>query len=89
MKKYQSFLSENFQFLEVKFSIYLNRYIFVMNASSKTSLMPPYSSTVDIFFIHERFNKLIYGINMIIKCGIWQPVKFQIVSRFLTGSKMK
>ena len=24
MKKYQSFLSENFQFLEVKFSIYLN-----------------------------------------------------------------
>ena len=24
-EKYQSFLSENFQFLEVKFSIYLNR----------------------------------------------------------------
>ena len=30
MKKYQSFLSENFQFLEVKFSIYLNRLVFVM-----------------------------------------------------------
>ena len=31
MKKYQSFLSENFQFLEVKFSIYLNRHVeFVM-----------------------------------------------------------
>ena len=29
-KKYQSFLSGNFQFLEVKFSIYLNRRIFVM-----------------------------------------------------------
>ena len=32
-KKYQSFfylLSENFQFLEVKFSIYLNRHDFVM-----------------------------------------------------------
>ena len=28
MKKYQSFLSENFQFLEVKFSIYLNRRAF-------------------------------------------------------------
>ena len=27
---YQSFLSENFQFLEVKFSIYLNRRVFVM-----------------------------------------------------------
>ena len=31
MKKYQSFLSENFQFLEVKFSIYLNRRVFVMS----------------------------------------------------------
>ena len=30
MKKYQSFLSEFFQFLEVKFSIYLNRLVFVM-----------------------------------------------------------
>ena len=29
-KKYQRFLSENFQFLEVKFSIYLNRHVFVM-----------------------------------------------------------
>ena len=28
--KYQSFLSENFQFLEVKFSVYLNRRVFVM-----------------------------------------------------------
>ena len=29
-EKYQSFLFENFQFLEVKFSIYLNRRVFVM-----------------------------------------------------------
>ena len=29
-EKYQIFLSENFQFLEVKFSIYLNRRVFVM-----------------------------------------------------------
>ena len=27
-----SFLSENFQFLEVKFSIYLNRRVFVMRS---------------------------------------------------------
>ena len=32
-------------------------------------LKAPYSSKVDIFFIQERFNKLIYGINTIIKCG--------------------
>ena len=27
-----SFLSENFQFLEVKFSVYLNRRVFVMTS---------------------------------------------------------
>ena len=32
------------------------------------------------FIIQERFNKLIFGINTIIKCGTWQPVKFQLVS---------
>ena len=29
-ENYQSFLSENFQFLEVKYSIYLNKRVFVM-----------------------------------------------------------
>ena len=33
------------------------------------------------FIIQEKFNKLIYGINTIIKCGFWQHVKFQFVSR--------
>ena len=31
MEKNQSFLSEKFQFLEIKFSIYMNRRVFVMN----------------------------------------------------------
>ena len=31
---YQIFLSENFQFLEVKFSVYLNRRVFVMRLSA-------------------------------------------------------
>ena len=30
MKNIKSFLSDNFQFLEVKFSVYLNRSVFVM-----------------------------------------------------------
>ena len=38
------------------------------------------------FIIQERFHKLIYG-NTIIKCGIWQPVKFQLVSRSWTDLK--
>ena len=36
-EKYQSFSSENFQFLEVKFSIYLNRRVFVMYSSEAPS----------------------------------------------------
>ena len=35
-EKYRSFLSENFQFLEMKFSIYLNRRVFVMLVSGTT-----------------------------------------------------
>ena len=31
MKNIRVFLSENFQFLELKFSIYLNRRVFVMS----------------------------------------------------------
>ena len=34
MKNMSFFLSENFQFLEVKFSIYLNRRVFVMSECS-------------------------------------------------------
>ena len=33
-EKYHSLLSENFQFLEVKFSIYLNRHVFVMGGKN-------------------------------------------------------
>ena len=32
-KKYQNYLSENFRFLAVKFSVYLNRRVFVMEQS--------------------------------------------------------
>ena len=35
MKKILEFLSENFQFLVVKFSVYLNRHVFVMDASNE------------------------------------------------------
>ena len=33
MKNIRVFLSENFQFLEVKFTIYLNRHVFVMHVN--------------------------------------------------------
>ena len=34
MKNIRDFLSENFQFMEVKFSIYLNRRVFIMKSIS-------------------------------------------------------
>ena len=36
MKTIRVFLSENFQFLEVKFSIYFNRHVFVMLSGAMT-----------------------------------------------------
>ena len=36
-EKYLSILSENFQFLEIKFSIYLNRRVFVMIIAGRPS----------------------------------------------------
>ena len=30
-EEYQNFLSENFHFLVIKFSVYLNRHVFVMS----------------------------------------------------------
>ena len=38
MKITRVFLSENFQFLELKFSIYLNRRVFVMRLSDRLDM---------------------------------------------------
>ena len=38
-EKYQNFLSEIFHFLVIKFSVYLNRHIFVMERSHQTVWM--------------------------------------------------
>ena len=45
MKNIRDLLSENFQFLEEKFSIYLNRRVFVMK---KFTLYSPLSGTMSI-----------------------------------------
>ena len=39
MKNIRFFLSENFQFLEVNFSIYLNRRVFVMEFNKEQELI--------------------------------------------------
>ena len=40
MKNIKFFLSENFQFLEMKFSIYFNRRVFVMSWQETASACP-------------------------------------------------
>ena len=45
-------------------------------------LKAPYSLKIGILSSKKVWiNAVIYGINTIIKCGTWQPVKFQLVSR--------
>ena len=43
------FLSENFQFLEAKFSIYLNRRVFVMFPISRCKIL------ISVLFLDESF----------------------------------
>ena len=40
MKNIRDFLSENFQFLEMKISTYLNRHVFVMNRLIPEVMLP-------------------------------------------------
>ena len=47
-------------------AIYRMRHILQAEVASQRLHIPQ----LDIFIIQERFNKLIYGINTIIKCGI-------------------
>ena len=51
-EKYQSFLCENFQFLEVKFPICLTRRVFVMFGTRvDPSVCPPYPDFVSMYYL--------------------------------------
>ena len=58
-KKKSDFLSENFQFLVVKFSIYLNRRVFVMKAGSATSPITSRSITHTIYTPQPLYNTIV------------------------------
>ena len=47
-EKYQNFLSENFQFLVVKFSVYLNRHVFVLERSVPRLYVQSYMHSKDL-----------------------------------------
>ena len=73
MKKKLEFSSENFQFLEEKFCIYLNRRVFVMcnilfphfpeDAFSHGATHLSYAYAAPIKLTHKRLSKLSHTIN--------------------------
>ena len=71
-EKYQIFLSENFQFLEVKLSIYLNRRVFVMFWYFK------YNVIVDIWVI-SSWTCLSENAGIQITLHLW-PVTFYLMN---------
>ena len=76
MKNIRVFFTENFQFLEVKFSIYLNRCVFVMCSSVHPSL-PEKGSTL-------RGKRLLKG-PFLQSCLLWKcidAVKLNSLSKF-------
>ena len=52
MKKILEFLPENFQFLVVKFSVYLNRRVFVMRCRCFTAPLKTEKSKIYLNFQH-------------------------------------
>ena len=70
MRIYQHFLFENFHFLVVKFSIYLNRRVFVM----EWTLTESYKSSVLLFYSFVLFIKIII------------PCFLQLISELSIGS---
>ena len=58
-EKYQSFLSENFQFLEVKFSLHLNRPVFVMFTQSAKHETDTYMISSFLLCLKTSFGNVI------------------------------
>ena len=79
MKKYQSFLCENFQFLEVEFSIYLYRRVFVMYTLKHQEIVilgSKFSFWVNLFSDREWFTqeitKVAYFVIIITKTRLFK-----------------
>ena len=56
-EKYQSFLTETFQFLEVKFSVYLNRRVFLL-VNAQTDLKLGLAHMSEVIFSDDAAHKV-------------------------------
>ena len=84
MKNIRVFLSKNFQFLEVKFSIYLNRRVFVMKTYHKT-IQP----LLSLRMIRRRLHIVTFHKNEVIllannECAVGQ-VDLDILCLYMLG----
>ena len=81
MKNIRVFLSENFQFLMVKVSIYLNRLVFVMGLSKSTVLSEhahfAYVRKDGLSVIPERFS---CSPALLLNCESGKSITYKIVS---------
>ena len=58
MKNINFFLSENFHFLVVKFSIYLNRHVFVMDCRDFFSIIISTNLKAELIHSNDLINNL-------------------------------
>ena len=63
MKNIRVFLSENFQFLEVKFSIYLNRCVFVMEKKLRSRNIS-LNLNVSTLLLYDSTDFFIWGLSL-------------------------
>ena len=72
----QNILSENFQFLEVKFSVYLNSRIFIMKTSYVSK---PFTSMMGNFLFLERRNVFHYfNLSCVFPVSVVFDIKLQL-----------
>ena len=57
------FLSENFQFFEVKFSVFLNRRVFVMSNERTAKDDYPHISKYHCYLVYGQTSNNIYGLH--------------------------
>ena len=88
-EKYQNFLSKCFPFLAVKFSIYLNRRVFVMNSIHFYTVQTYFSQIVKLLSLifkllwenfHNTLRKAIHSISGLCQMELWLKTILEQVS---------
>ena len=77
--KYQNFLSENLRFLVIKFSVYLNRHVFVMLEWASSFIV----RCIGILILQVFMNSVCLGRNFLENCMFWVTIRKHAYSDIL------